>query len=869
AARIEAPYLAGCTNAEVVVAAADTARISGTPDDSALPYGWYFENSNGGILKAVRRPLVANVRGAQRTGSQLVDIYYDFDSTSGTYSVEIAIEGVSNRIAAVSFTGDAGAGVAPGKDRHIVWDAGADWPDQRGDVQFVVKAVKESKVQLWEDGPYWATTNIGAEKPEDYGLYFWWGDTVGYRREGDAWVASDGSNTNFSFVFGNVPTFRYKSELLSEGWVVSTNDTYILAPEHDAAQVQWGEGWRMPTDAEFGALMVNCTTTWTTCNGVYGRLVTGKGGYSDKSIFLPAADNGDDRLSYDPGSDGYYWSSSMSDLGAAQYAYGLFFNSNHFSHYHGYRSSGFPVRPVTDSADSPSVSVASSGWYSIDTIPAGEALIHRWSFNNSLEDTGSIGGMTAVLGGNAALYNNTSVRVNAGGDGTSWVELGANPIPSDLGDTPFTIEVWATPTAFQRYASVFSLGERSDYNAKGLMGVFQGFKQINYATGGYGSEANGPVWNAVAGTVTGKDGMYTSGNIAMTPGAISVNTPYYFAYVVLPKGDGASASIVGYVYNASTGEQVGKSVTYTVAEWTTALLSQSWFGLGTTPWNDDNPGADYDEVRVWKKALTPGQIAANVARGPDAIPSDNVGSATRLWTESATLAHRWSFNGSLKDSVTGDEATMKGGFYSANGAVRFTGGGKDANYIALGADKMPSDSVTLEFFSTVYAHVYWAKMFCLGQSENNGICFTYYRGGNPGINQSSLEFKPADNIGITGPLEVKKPYLFTFTFSCNGTDTTVNGYCIDLANPGEIRGSFTDTLANWKMRENISLDMFNLGWSFWDDGAVNADFDEVRVWDGVFSEAEVLASSRAGADAVIATESASDAVLFEYDFTGG
>ena len=52
----------------------------------------------------------------------------------------------------------------------------------------------QEKVQLWEDGPYWATRNIGAEKPEDYGYYFWWGDTVGYKREGDSWVASAGSS---------------------------------------------------------------------------------------------------------------------------------------------------------------------------------------------------------------------------------------------------------------------------------------------------------------------------------------------------------------------------------------------------------------------------------------------------------------------------------------------------------------------------------------------------------------------------------------------------------------------------------------------------------------------------------------------------
>ena len=63
------------------------------------------------------------------------------------------------------------------------------------------------KVQLWEGGPYWATTNIGAEKPEDHGYYFWWGDTVGYKRENDAWVASDGSSSNFSFEKKNTPTF--------------------------------------------------------------------------------------------------------------------------------------------------------------------------------------------------------------------------------------------------------------------------------------------------------------------------------------------------------------------------------------------------------------------------------------------------------------------------------------------------------------------------------------------------------------------------------------------------------------------------------------------------------------------------------------
>ena len=473
-----------------------------------------------------------------------------------------------------------------------------------------------------------------------------------------------------------------------------------------------------------------------------------------------------------------------------------------------------------------------------------DALIHRWSFNNSLEDTGSIGGMTVTLQGNAALYNKTSVRVQRGGDP---VELGANPIPSDLGDTPFTIEVWATPTSLDTYRGMFSLGERSNTNAKGLMGVFHGFRQINY-TGGYGGD-NGPVWQAVAGTVNGGTGK----NVAMTPGGISANTPYYFAYVVMPKGDGASATIIGYVYNASTGEQVGKSTMYTVTDWTTSQLAQSWFGLGTTPWGDATPGADYDEVRVWKTALTPGQVAAHVAHGPDAIPGDGSVSDGRLRTESATLAHRWSFNGSLADSVTGDTATMKGGYYAANGAVRFAGGNKGDYEIALGAN-MPSDSVTLEFFSTTRS-LGWQKLFCLGNGQTDGISFSFQRGGNPAAGVSGLEIYDKNSghyvDGIPNALESDKPYLFTFTFSCDGTDTVLNGYCIDMANPGVIRGQFSRTLAGWKLREKVTLNTFNLGWSFWGDGAPNADFDEVRVWNGVLSEAEVLKSAAAGADATI------------------
>ena len=140
---------------------------------------------------------------------------------------------------------------------------------------------------LWKGGPYWAETNIGADKPWECGYYFWWGDTVGYKRENDAWVASDGSSSNFPFVERNVPTFgKDISALKRDGWITTEN---VLAPQHDAAQVQWGGGWRMPTAQELDDLTRKCDWSWTTMNGVNGYVIRGRGDYASASIFLPAA----------------------------------------------------------------------------------------------------------------------------------------------------------------------------------------------------------------------------------------------------------------------------------------------------------------------------------------------------------------------------------------------------------------------------------------------------------------------------------------------------------------------------------------------------------------------------------------------------
>ena len=132
------------------------------------------------------------------------------------------------------------------------------------------------------------------------------------------------------------------------GYIDSTGN---LVAAHDAATAHLGAPWRMPTSAEIQALVENCTTTWITTNGVYGRLVTGKGAYANRSIFLPAAGYGFGSNLDFPGSNGYYWSSTPnSDHSYA--AWGLYFYSGNFApDRYDHRCCGRPVRPVRGFAE--------------------------------------------------------------------------------------------------------------------------------------------------------------------------------------------------------------------------------------------------------------------------------------------------------------------------------------------------------------------------------------------------------------------------------------------------------------------------------------------------------------------------------------
>ena len=171
-------------------------------------------------------------------------------------------------------------------------------------------------------GTLWATCNVGANAPEEYGDYFAWGETA----------PKDVYNWSTYQYYDGSNLAKYTG---SDGLIT-------LLPEDDAATTNWGNEWRMPTKEEWQELLDNTTNKWTTQNGVNGRLFTGSNG---NSLFLPAAGYRDDSSLLGAGGYGGYWSSSL----LTDRPYGAW-SFNFYSYYYymsgNYRTNGLSVRAV-------------------------------------------------------------------------------------------------------------------------------------------------------------------------------------------------------------------------------------------------------------------------------------------------------------------------------------------------------------------------------------------------------------------------------------------------------------------------------------------------------------------------------------------
>ena len=179
----------------------------------------------------------------------------------------------------------------------------------------------------------WATCNVGAEAPEDYGDYYAWGET------------ETKSNYDWSTYKWCNGSFTTQTKYCTDSSYGAVDNKTTLDLEDDVAHVKWGSKWRMPTYDELNELKNNCTWTWTTQNGKDGYKVTSK--TNGNSIFLPAAGYRHGSSLDHAGSNGYYWSSSLNQS-HTDHAYYLYFYSGGVDLYSNRRCYGLSVRPVTE-----------------------------------------------------------------------------------------------------------------------------------------------------------------------------------------------------------------------------------------------------------------------------------------------------------------------------------------------------------------------------------------------------------------------------------------------------------------------------------------------------------------------------------------
>ena len=198
-------------------------------------------------------------------------------------------------------------------------------------------------------GTLWAACNLGAKSPEGYGSYYAWGETT--TKENYAWAS-------YKYAKGNSwddPRLTKYCNDPDYGNIGFSDVLNTLLPEDDAATINWGRNWCMPTKDQWQELLDNTSVRETIQNGVHGRLFTAENG---NMLFLPASGYRWGNVQSDIGNKGYYWSSTLSSSSPIDACF-LSFYSNHCYVVDGtLRIWGRTIRPVRSAGPKNNMSVS-------------------------------------------------------------------------------------------------------------------------------------------------------------------------------------------------------------------------------------------------------------------------------------------------------------------------------------------------------------------------------------------------------------------------------------------------------------------------------------------------------------------------------
>ncbi|MBO4417971.1 MAG: leucine-rich repeat protein, partial [Bacteroidales bacterium] len=359
-------------------------------------------------------------------------------------------------------------------------------------------------------GLEWASFNLGASAPEEYGDYFAWGETEPYYSSQDplTWKTGKTGYNWASYKWCNGSDNKLTKYCTDSSYGTVDNKT-VLDPEDDAATVNWGGSWRMPTYEEWDELINECTWTWTTQNGVNGYLVTGP---NNNSIFLPAAGAYWSVFLDVPGGNGFYWSSSLvTDY--PYYALDMDIYSDYPIWCDRERYYGFSVRPVSDEGVRVSVTGISINRDAIDlavgqimpliaTVTSSTAIQPTvlWSSSNSsVASVDYSGKVTAIREGNTIISAKAGTQVatcvitvkNASEDAINFADPIAKYACVEMFDTNQDGEVSYAEAAaattlsglFTDWNTVTEFDEiRYFTSVTSTEGVFNGLAQLKHIT---------------------------------------------------------------------------------------------------------------------------------------------------------------------------------------------------------------------------------------------------------------------------------------------------------------------------------------------------------------------------------------------------
>ena len=308
----------------------------------------YFTLADGTVIK------IAKASEEEQPNSEFMFIVtYDANGGVGTMKPDTFYYGVSKQLSEITYTKASytfaswntkanGTGIAYADGQELMISKNITLY-----AQWTMPTTGTESEHVWIDlglSVKWATCNVGATKPEEYGDYFAWGETspkTTYNWNTYKWATATWNATYNQWDLATLT--KYNTDSLYG----TIDNKRVLELADDAAAVNWGGAWRMPTVAEWRELLENCTWTWTSDyngTGVKGQIVTSN--TNGNSIFLPAAGSRDDGdLNY-AGRSGDYWSISFGGISMPDYGWFVGIYAGGASGGGGDRKSGNSVRPV-------------------------------------------------------------------------------------------------------------------------------------------------------------------------------------------------------------------------------------------------------------------------------------------------------------------------------------------------------------------------------------------------------------------------------------------------------------------------------------------------------------------------------------------